>query len=207
MHDSLNGITWFRGSSVRIRRKGVEIHVDPLAVNEDSKADLVLLTHPHYDNFSEDDIARVRDPDTVIVAPATMKKLLDDADHFMRPGDMLQLDGFDILAVPAHNVDKKFHSPEHGWLGYVFTIADTTYYHAGDTDFLPAMFGIRCDVAFLPCGGHYTMGVEDAARAGEACGAEIIVPIHWGEPHGTEEDIARLGELFSREVCVLERQA
>ena len=104
MHDSLNGITWFRGSSVRIRRKGVEIHVDPLAVNEDSKADLVLLTHPHYDNFSEDDIARVRDPDTVIVAPSTMKKLLDDADHFMRPGDMLQLDGFDILAVPTKNI-------------------------------------------------------------------------------------------------------
>lgn len=206
MHDSLDGITWFRGSSVRIRREGVEIHVDPSAVNEDSKADLVLLTHPHYDNFSEDDIARVRDSDTVIVAPATMKKLLDDADHFVRPGDMLQLDGFDILAVPAHNVEKKFHSPEHGWLGYVFTIGDTTYYHAGDTDFLPAMFGIRCDVAFLPCGGHYTMGVKDAARAGEACGAEIIVPIHWGEPHGTEEDIATLEELFSREVYILERQ-
>ena len=207
MSDSLDGITWFRGTSVRIRRMGVEVHVDPLAVTDDSKADLVLLTHPHYDNFSEDDIARVRGESTVLVAPATMKKLLDDADHFMRPGDMLQLDGFDVLAVPAHNVEKKFHTPEHGWLGYVFTIGDTTFYHAGDTDFLPAMFGIRCDVAFLPCGGHYTMGVEDAARAGEACGAEIIVPIHWGEPHGSEEDIERLGELFSREVRVLQRQA
>ena len=207
MHDSLQGITWFRGSSVRIRREGVEIHVDPLGVHGDSKADLVLLTHPHYDNFSEDDIARVRDSDTVIVAPATMKKLLDDADHFMRPGDMLQLDGFDILAVPAHNVEKKFHTPEHGWLGYVFTIGSTTYYHAGDTDFLPAMFGFRCDVAFLPCGGHYTMGVEDAAKAGEACGAEVIVPIHWGEPHGTEEDIARLTEIFSRVVQTLPRDA
>jgi L-ascorbate metabolism protein UlaG (beta-lactamase superfamily) len=89
----------------------------------------------------------------------------------------------------------------------VFTIGDTTYYHAGDTDFLPSMFGIRCDVAFLPCGGSYTMGVEDAARAGEACGAEIIVPIHWGEPHGSEADIERLAELFSREVFVLQRQA
>ena len=206
MSDSLEGITWFRGSSVRIRRAGVEIHVDPLGVDEPSEADFVLLTHPHYDNFSEDDIARVRGERTVIVAPASMKKQLDDADHFMRPGDMLQLDGFDVLAVPAYNVEKKFHTPEHGWLGYVFTIGGTTFYHAGDTDFLPAMYGIRCDVAFLPVGGHYTMGVDDAAKAAEACGAEVLVPIHWGEPHGTMEDIDRLRRIFPRTVHVLERQ-
>jgi L-ascorbate metabolism protein UlaG (beta-lactamase superfamily) len=205
MSDSFEGITWFRGSSVRIRQRGVEIHVDPLSVDEDSEADIVLLTHPHYDNFSEDDIARVRGESTVIIAPASMKKQLDDADHFMRPGDMLQLDGFDVLAVPAHNVGKKFHTAEQGWLGYVFTIGGTTYYHSGDTDFLPSMQGIRCDVAFLPVGGHYTMGVEDAARAGEACGAEVIIPIHWGEPHGTEEDIEHLRDLFPRRVHVLDR--
>ena len=205
MSDSLEGITWFRGSSVRIRRMGVEIHVDPLRVDEDSEADFVMLTHPHYDNFSEDDIARVRGDRTVLIAPASMKKQLDEVDHFMRPGDMLQLDGFDVLAVPAYNVEKKFHTPEHGWLGYVFTIGGTTYYHAGDTDFLPSMFGIRCDVAFLPVGGHYTMGIEEAARAGQACGAEVVVPIHWGDPHGSEEDIERLRELFPRNVHVLER--
>ena len=204
MSASLDGITWFRGSSIRIRDAGLEIHVDPLAVDEESEADFVLLTHPHYDNFSEDDIAKVRGERTVLIAPASMKKQLDDADHFMRPGDMLQLDTFDVLAVPAHNVDKKFHTPEHGWLGYVFTVGGTTYYHAGDTDFLDAMYGIRCDVAFLPVGGHYTMGVEDAVRAAEACAAEVVVPIHWGEAHGTEDDIQRLKELFPREVRVLE---
>ncbi|MDX1494470.1 MAG: MBL fold metallo-hydrolase [Longimicrobiales bacterium] len=207
MTDSIDGITWFRGSSVRIRRDDLEIHVDPLGVDEDSEADFVLLTHPHYDNFSEDDIARVRGARTVLIAPASMKKQLDDADHFMRPGDMLQLEGFDVLAVPAHNVAKKFHTPDQGWLGYVFTVGGTTYYHAGDTDFLDAMYGIRCDVAFLPVGGHYTMGVDDAAKAGEACGAEVVVPIHWGDPHGTEDDIRRLEELFSRKVKVLEPHA
>ncbi|MBT8488915.1 MAG: hypothetical protein HKO77_08700 [Gemmatimonadetes bacterium] len=207
MADSLDGITWFRGSSVRIRHQGLEIHVDPLGVDEDSEADFVLLTHPHYDNFSEDDIARVRGGRTILIAPASMKKQLDDADHFMRPGDMLQLDGFDVLAVPAHNVEKKFHTPDQGWLGYVFTVGDTTYYHAGDTDFLDAMHGIRCDIAFLPVGGHYTMGVEEAARAGEACGAEVLVPIHWGDPHGSDDDIQRLRDLFSRRVQVLEPQA
>jgi L-ascorbate metabolism protein UlaG (beta-lactamase superfamily) len=205
MRDPLDGVTWFRGSSIRIRRDGLEIHVDPLRVTERSAADLVLLTHPHYDNFSEADIARVRKPGTVLVAPASMKKQIADADHLMRPGDMLQLEGFDVLATPAYNVDKKFHTLEQGWLGYVFTAGGVTYYHAGDTDFLPSMSGIRCDVAFLPCGGHYTMGVDDAAKAAAACGARIIVPIHWGEPHGTREDVSRLANLLSGEVRLLER--
>ena len=203
MSDQLDGISWFRGSSVRIRRGGLEIHVDPLHVTEDSRAAFVLLTHPHYDNFSEDDIAQISTESTVLIALSSMKKQLAGADHFMRPGDMLQLDGLDVLAVPAHNVDKKFHLPEDGWLGYVFTLGDTTFYHAGDTDFLDAMHGIQCDVAFIPCGGHYTMGVEDAARAAEACGADTLIPIHWGEPNGDRADIERLREVFSGNVQIL----
>ena len=206
MSDMLDGVTWFRGSSVRVRRAGLVIHLDPIGVSDGSEADYILLTHPHYDNFSEADIDRIRTPDTVVTAPASMKKLLGEADHFMRPGDMLQLDGLDILAVPAHNVDKRFHPPEAGWLGYVFTVGGVTYYHAGDTDFIPAMFGIRCDVAFLPCGGHYTMGPEDAAQAANACAASVLVPIHWGDPHAALEDVERLRDLFDGEVHILERQ-
>ena len=85
----LEGVTWFRQSSIRIRRGGVEIHIDPWGIPEESKADYILLTHPHYDNFSEDDIARVRGPDTTLVAPASMRKQLEDVDHLMRPGDMV----------------------------------------------------------------------------------------------------------------------
>jgi len=200
-----DGITWFRGSSVRIRRGGRELHVDPIGVHEESAADIVLLTHPHYDNFSEEDIARVQGEETVVIAPSRMKKLLEDGDHFMRPGDMLHLDAFEILAVPAHNVHKRFHPPDQGWLGYVFTFDDVTYYHAGDTDFLPSMFGIRCDVAFLPCGGHYTMGPDDAARAAEACGASVVVPIHWGDPHGTREEVEGIADHYSGEIHILPR--
>jgi L-ascorbate metabolism protein UlaG (beta-lactamase superfamily) len=205
MREWLDGITWFRGSSVRIRGMGSEVHVDPSGVTEDAEADLILLTHPHFDNFSESDIARVRGPNSIVVAPYTMKKQLSDADHFMRAGDLLQVDGFDILAVPAHNLEKRFHAPDDGWLGYVFTVNGTTFYHAGDTDYLPSMAGIRCDIAFLPCDGHYTMTAEEAVKAAEACGAEVVVPVHWGEPHGSRADVTRLETLFSGEVWVLER--
>jgi len=206
MDDMLEGVTWFRGSSVRIRRAGLEVHVDPIGISDESKADFILLTHPHYDNFSERDIDRVRTPRTTVVAPATMKKLLDDADHFLRPGDMLQLAGLDVLAVPAYNVDKRFHLPEQGWLGYVFTLGGVTFYHAGDTDFLPSMFGIRCDVAFLPCGGQYTMDPGQAARAAAACDASIVVPIRWGEPHSTREEVEAMAALIDGELRILERE-
>ncbi len=207
MSEMLGEVTWYRGSSIRIRRAGLEIHVDPLGVEAGAHADVILLTHPHYDNFSEDAVDGLRTSTSVVIAPVTMKKLVDGADHLMRAGDLVQMEGVDILAVPAHNVDKHFHRPEDGWLGYVFTVGGVTYYHAGDTDFLPSMFGIRCDVAFLPCGGHYTMGPEEAARAAEACAAKIVVPIHWGDPHGTRQDAERIAEMFSGRVQILERRA
>ncbi len=190
------GITWFKRSSVRIRRDGVEIHVDPLHVADNSAADYVLLTHPHYDNFREEDVARVRGPRTIVIAPASMKIQLSDADHFMRPGDLLQLDRFDVLAVPAHNVGKRFHPATSDWLGYVFTVGGVTYYHAGDSDLLASMGQIRCDVAFLPCEGRYTMGPEDAARAGDVCGATVVVPVHWGDGPGAAANAERMVELL-----------
>ena len=205
MSDPLEGVVWFRGSSVRVRKLGLSVFVDPWSVPDGSEADYVPLTHPHYDNFSEEDVERVRTPDTVVVAPVTMKKQLNDADHLMRPGDLLQLEDIDILAVPAYNTTKKFHTQESGWLGYVFTLAGITFYHAGDTDFIDAIRDIRCDVAFLPCEGHYTMGPEDAARAAQACDAGVVVPIHWGDSQGSREHAEKLAELAGKSVRILER--
>jgi L-ascorbate metabolism protein UlaG (beta-lactamase superfamily) len=183
------------------------IFVDPLAVTEPVHADYVLLTHPHFDIFSEEDIAKVRNSNTVVIAPASMKKQIEDADHFLRPGDLLQLQGIDILAVPAYNTGKRFHPQGNEWLGYVFTIGGVTYYHAGDTDYLDSMKDIRCDVAFLPCGGHYTMGPDEAARAARDCGAKVVVPIHWGDAASTRDDALRLAALAPSQVHVLERTA
>ena len=206
MHDALEGVTWFRQLAVRVDRDGCRIYVDPAGIPPRSEsAHYILLTHPHYDVFSEADIDLVRTEDTVVVAPASMKKLVRDADHYVRPGDMLTLGNLDLLAVPAYTPNNRFHPPGAGWLGYLFTLGGVTYYHAGDTGLIPAMEGIRCDVAFLPCDGHYSMGPEDAARSGEACGASIIVPIHWGDATGNREDVEKLSRLFSGTVAILQR--
>jgi L-ascorbate metabolism protein UlaG (beta-lactamase superfamily) len=205
MNDFLDGVTWFRHSSVRIRRGGVEIHVDPWGVTEKGKADYILLTHPHYDNFSEEDIARVRGPDTVVVAPATMRKQLDHVDHLLRPGDLIQLDRIDILATPAYNLEGKFHTAESGWLGYVFSLDNVTYFHAGHTDPLESMAGVRCDVAFIPCCSDYTMGPADAARVGAACGASTLIPLHWEENPDGLEGVEQIQPLFPERVAILPR--
>lgn len=208
MSEALDGVTWYRQLSVCIHRSGLTVYVDPNGIPDDAvAADFILLTHPHYDVFSETDIEKVLGPDTVVIAPASMKKLLSEADHFVRPGDFLQLSSLDLLAVPAYTPDSRFHPPEAGWLGYLFTVDGVTYYHAGDTGLIPAMEGLSCDVAFLPCDGHYSMGPEEAAEAGKACGASIIVPIHWGDARGRREDAEHLRSLFDGEVVILDRAA
>jgi L-ascorbate metabolism protein UlaG (beta-lactamase superfamily) len=206
MTDLLHGVTWFRQSSVRIRKGGVEIHVDPWGVTEQSIADFILLTHPHYDSFLEEDIEKLRGPQTVVVAPSSMRKQVGDVDHFLRPGDLVQLDRIDILAVPAHNREGRFHPMGSGWLGYVFSLGDLTYYHTGHTDYLGSMRGISCDVAFVACCSDYTMGPEEALQVGEACGAAILVPIHWSDRAGHPEEVRDMAEQHPEKIRILERQ-
>jgi len=205
MTDFLDGVTWFRHSSVRIRRAGVEIHVDPWGVTEKGEADYILLTHPHYDNFSEEDIAKVRGHNTVVVAPTSMRKQLGDLNHLLQPGDLIQLDRIDILAVPAHNREVKFHPADSGWLGYVFSLDNVTYFHAGHTDPLDSMAGIRCDVALIPCCSDYTMEPEEAVSVAEICNASVLVPLHWDDnPEGSDQ-VRKMEGLFSGQVVLLDR--
>lgn len=205
----LEGVTWFQGSSVRIRRGDMEVYVDPHGIDthgatDARPADVILLTHPHYDNFSEEDLALVRGPNTIVIAPATMKKHVSEVDHLVRPGDLLQLRGIEVLAMPAYNVERHFHPPENGWLGYVFTLDGVTYYHAGDTDLIDAMGSVRCDVAFLPVDAAYTMDAEAAAAAARACHAEVVVPIRWADgPSASEAE--KLAGTEGLHVALLER--
>ena len=108
--------------------------------------------------------------------------------------------------MPAYNVEKRYHPPEAGWLGYVFTIDGVTYYHAGDTDLIDAMMSVRCDVAFLPVDGHYTMDAEAAARAAVFCGASVVVPIRWSDGP-TAEEARRLADDGDLTVEILEPSA
>ncbi|MBM3437493.1 MAG: MBL fold metallo-hydrolase, partial [Bacteroidetes bacterium] len=101
-------------------------------------------------------------------------------------------------AVPAYNVVKtKFHPKSNKWLGYILELEGKKIYLAGDTERIPEMKAIACDIALLPLGQTYTMNsVEDAAEAAKDVKAGIVIPIHYGLYEGTQADSARLKKLL-----------
>ena len=98
-----------------------------------------------------------------------------------------------VKAVPAYNVNKKFHPKDEGWNGYVLEISGKKVYHAGDTDLIPEMQSLGdIDIALLPVGGTYTMTAEEAVDAVRFIKPKLAVPMHFGsDVVGTEEDALR----------------
>ena len=94
--------------------------------------------------------------------------------------------------IPSYNTNKKFHPKENGWLGYIVNIDGKNYYIAGDTDITEEAKEVKCDVAFLPCGGTYTMTATEAANLANIMKPEIAVPTHYGAIVGDKDD----GKMF-----------
>lgn len=213
--------------------KGVEVHwlghdsfvlkgtktvvVDPFKARGDYKADVLLLTHEHFDHLSEDDIKKFATASTLIVAP----KICEDAlrqfpqeKRFVAPGSSLELGGVGLEAVPAYNLNKfrepgkVFHPREDGRVGYVVTLDGVSFYHAGDSDATPEMEALDVDVAFLPVSGTYVMTAEEAAEATKAMKAKVVVPMHYQSIVGTLADAERFKTLLqgSRTVEILEQE-
>jgi L-ascorbate metabolism protein UlaG (beta-lactamase superfamily) len=171
-------------------------------------ADLVLVSHEHYDHCSPEDVAKVSGPKTVVVATAGAAAKLPGA-RTIHVGDRLTLTGVEIEAVRAYNLTKfrspgvPFHPREAGYAGYIVTVQGVRLYHSGDTDQIPEMADIHCDIALLPVSGIYVMTVEEAAEAARVLSPQIVVPMHYGSGIGTPQDGHRFSELYRGQVVVL----
>lgn len=184
------------------------IYTDPFKVKKPDRADIILITHEHYDHCSPEDAARLNGPDTVIVAtPDCAGKLKGDV-KAVKPGDRLNIKGIEIEAVHAYNTNKKFHTRDRDWVGYVFTMDGTRIYIAGDTDHIPEMKGIDCDVALLPVSGTYVMTAEEAVRAALDIKPRVAIPMHYGSIVGDENDARRFRKALEGkiEVVILEEE-
>jgi L-ascorbate metabolism protein UlaG (beta-lactamase superfamily) len=175
----LQGIHWVGHASFRIEAESV-VYIDPWRVQNPVPADLVLITHGHHDHLSAEDLAKIAKPDTVYVVARPYAKELSGDVRSMAVGDTLAVRGITIEAVASHNTNKPNHPKKAGNVGYVLTIGGRRIYHAGDTDVIPEMADIRCDVALLPVGGKYTMDAQEAIEAVKMIRPQVVVPMHWG---------------------------
>jgi len=167
------------------------IYTDPYDISKDEIADIILITHSHYDHCSTDDIKKISDNKTTIVSSKDcIDKLKSLGGNIigLEPGRDTNVNGIKISAVSAYNISKKFHPKSNNWNGYVFEMDGVSYYHTGDTDRIPEMKDINTDIAFLPVGGTYTMNYMEASEAFSLINPKVAIPMHYGSVIGSIED-------------------
>ena len=179
------------------------IYTDPFKLKEGDRADIVLITHEHYDHCSPEDVKKIQGPDTVIVATPDCAGKLTGNVKTVKPGDSITVEGIQIEAVPSYNTNKKFHPKAAGWVGYVFTVGGKRIYLAGDTDHIPEMKDIRCDVALLPVSGTYVMTADEAARAALDIKPKVAIPMHYDSIVGSRADADKFRDALQGKVQVV----
>jgi L-ascorbate metabolism protein UlaG (beta-lactamase superfamily) len=197
----IENIHWLGHDSFRLDGSST-VYIDPWKLGVGAPpADVVLVTHDHYDHLSAADIAKVSTPATTVVGPASVTDQIDGVKTItVSPGDTVIVGAVSVTAVAAYNVDKfrapgeVFHPRSAGYVGYIVQLDGLRVYHAGDTDAIAEMGDVRCDVALLPVSGTYVMTADEALRAAGMIEAAVIVPMHYGDIVGSEADAVRLKE-------------
>lgn len=202
----LNNIEVLYHSSIRINKEKT-IYIDPFKIDRNyNDADIIFITHDHYDHYSEEDIDKVINENTVIVIPEELltkvlkKGINKNAIITVKPNQKYMVQGIKFETVPANNTNKTFHPKENGWVGYVIEINEIKYYIAGDTDITEENKKVKCDVAFVPVGGTYTMDFKEAAQLVNQIQPKVAVPIHYGSVVGTKQDAEEFIKLLHTNV-------
>lgn len=175
------------------------VYTDPFSVPDGMPAaDVIFVSHSHYDHCSIDEIKKIANADTIIVCP----KIAGDklgwkyTRLIVKPGQVADVAGMHVEVVFAYNINKAFHpKSREDNVGYVFVLDEKRFYFAGDSDFIPEMSNLKnIDVAFLPVSGVYVMDADDAARACEAIKPKVAIPMHYGIVVGSESDAQKFKE-------------
>ena len=177
------------------------IYIDPFRIEEKiNDADYIFCTHSHYDHFSKEDILKIKKENTKII---TVKSSKEDAENIVgkenvfivEPNEEYKIDEIKFKTTRAYNIGKPFHPKENNWVGFIIEFEGVIYYIAGDTDNIEEIQNIKCDVAFIPIGGKFTMDYKEAAELSNKIEAKTIVPTHYGIIIGEKEEGLKFEKL------------
>lgn len=215
VEELIDRLVWLGHDSFRLDGPPV-VYFDPWKLKAtaiqgaERQADLVLVSHEHSDHCSPEDIKDISSPHTQVVCSHGAAEKLPQA-RVIHPGENITIQGIEVEAVRAYNINKwrspgiPFHPKESDMVGYIVTVGGLRLYFAGDTDHIPEMADIDCDVALLPVSGHYVMTAAEAADAARTIQPQVVIPMHFGSGIGTEDDGHTFSGLYSGRVLVLER--
>ena len=196
-------LRWLGHDAFLLRAGGKIIYFDPFQLGPGlPSADIICISHAHYDHCSPADLLTIQQPSTLIVTETEAAAKLTGKIITLAPGERCEAEGVIIETVPAYNTNKQFHPQFNGWLGFILTVDGVRVYHAGDTDYIPEMKNIRADIALLPVSGTYVMTAEEAAQAAIAIGPKIAVPMHYDAIVGTVDDADRFAAVLAGRVRV-----
>ena len=211
----LDALDWLGHSGFRVNASGGTIYIDPYRVDDGPEADLILISHGHYDHFSPLAVERLSHERTLIAGPPSVTERVGGRVISLAPGESIADDvvrGVEVTAVAAYNTSKRdgegnvFHPREAGGLGFELNVRGERLYHSGDTDVIPEMDSVAgVDVALLPVSGVYVMTSSEAAEAARRIQPRVAVPMHWGEHLGSYEDARAFAARAPVEVKIMER--
>ncbi len=204
----VENIQWLGHDTFKIVGEKI-IYTDPYKIKKKDSADIILITHDHFDHCVPEDVKMIQGEKTVIVATADCAKKLSGNIKVVKVGDKINVQGIEIEAVPAYNTNKDFHKKETGWVGYIFKVNGQRIYHAGDTDYIPEMKTFKdIDVALLPVSGTYVMTANEAVQAALDIKPKVAIPMHFGAIVGSKADAESFAKTLKGKVnvVILEQQ-
>jgi len=201
-------IKWYGHASFKISGEKV-IYIDPWKIQDEEKADIILISHSHYDHFSLKDIKKITTRETeILMTPDCQSKLRDVPGRvtLIYPGKKYNVKNILIETTPSYNINKKFHPKENDWVGFIINSSGKRIFYTGDTDNISEIKNIKADIALIPISGTYVMDYKEAADLVNTMKPKIAIPYHYGDIVGTEQDALKFKKLAKIPVEILTKQ-